>query len=156
MADVDMDKAWEVYNDLIGTLDAMELKYQREDDKLTINLGFNGDDLPMELYLVMKPENQLIQLISPMAFRAPEDKRVELACAVCIANYGMIDGSFDYDISDGSILFRLTSSYRDSYIGRELFRYMISVSLATIEKYNDRFFMLTKGMIELEKFSAME
>jgi hypothetical protein len=67
-----------------------------------------------------------------------------------------VDGCFDYDLSDGQILFRLTSSYRDSLLSEALFEYMVMVSASTIDKYNDRFFMLAKGMISLEQFIEMD
>ena len=55
-----------------------------------------------------------------------EDKRVDGAIAVCVANNGLNDGCFDYDVRDGEIRFRLTSSYRESTPGTALFEYMIA------------------------------
>jgi hypothetical protein len=86
----------------------------------------------------------------------PEDKRVEGAIAVSVANYGLVDGSFDYDISDGEIRYRLTSSYRESILSDDLFEYMIMCAASTVDDYNDRFFMLAKGMIDVEKFVELE
>jgi hypothetical protein len=91
-----------------------------------------------------------------MPFNMPEDKRIDGALAICAANFGLIDGSFDYDLSDGQIVFRLTSSYRESLLSEELFKYMVMVSAGTIDKYNDRLFMLAKDMITLEKFLELE
>ena len=76
--------------------------------------------------------------------------------AVCMANHGLVRGSFDYDISDGEIRYRLTAAYRDSVLGPDLFEYMIGAAASTVEAYNDRFFMLAKKMITIEKFIEME
>lgn len=79
-----------------------------------------------------------------------------MAMAVVVANYGFADGSFDYNISDGTILFRLTSSYRESTLSEELFEYMLLVSATTVDKYNDKFFMISKGMLTIQQFIESE
>ena len=156
MAEYDMKKAVEVYDTLCSMLDNIGWKYDKVEEKLMVKSGVKGDDLPIDFLVVVKPRNQVVQFISSMPFNMPEDKRVEGALAICTANYGLVDGSFDYDLSDGQILFRLTSSYRESLLSEALFEYMIMVSASTIDKYNDRFFMLAKGMLSLEQFMEME
>ena len=156
MAEYDMKKAVEVYDTLCSMLDNIGWKYDKVEEKLMVKSGVKGDDLPIDFLVVVKPRNQVVQFISSMPFNMPEDKRVEGALAICTANYGLVDGSFDYDLSDGQIVFRLTSSYRDSLLSEALFEYMIMVSASTIDKYNDRFFMLAKGMITLEQFIEMD
>ena len=151
-----MKKAVEVYDTLCSMLDNIGWKYDKVEEKLMIKSGVKGEDLPIDFLVIVKPRNQVVQFISSMPFNMPEDKRVEGALAVCTANYGLVDGSFDYDLSDGQIVFRLTSSYRDSLLSEALFEYMIMVSASTIDKYNDRFFMLAKGMITLEQFMEMD
>ena len=156
MAEYDMKKAVEVYDTLCSMLDNIGWKYDKVEEKLMVKSGVKGEDLPIDFLMFVKPRNQVVQFISSMPFNMPEDKRVEGALAVCTANYGLVDGSFDYDLSDGQILFRLTSSFRDSLLSEALFEYMIMVSASTIDKYNDRFFMLAKGMISLEQFIEMD
>ena len=156
MAEYDMKRAVEVYDTLCSMLDNINWKYEKVEEKLMIKSGVKGEDLPIDFLVIVKPRNQVVQFISSMPFNMPEDKRVEGALAICTANYGLVDGSFDYDLSDGQIVFRLTSSYRESLLSEALFEYMIMVSASTIDKYNDRFFMLAKGMITLEQFIEME
>ena len=156
MAEYDMKKAAEVYDTLCSMLDNIGWKYDKVEEKLMIKSGVKGEDLPIDFLVIVKPNNEVVQFISSLPFNMPEDKRVEGALAICAANYGMVNGSFDYDLSDGQILFRLTTSYRDSQLSEALFEYMIMVSASTIDKYNDRFFMLAKNMITLEKFMEMD
>ena len=153
---LDLQKAKSVYYSLIDMLDTRNWKYERHDDDLVIRSGIKGEDLPIEFIVYVKPKNQVVQFISTLPFNIPEDKRVEGAIAVCVANYGLVDGSFDYDVNDGEIRYRLTSSYRDSYLGADLFEYMIMCAASTVDNYNDRFFMLSKGMISIEDFMNME
>ena len=146
------EQAMRVFEDMCSLCDEMEIKYERHEDKMYINFTVVGDDLPMRMFLFINPEREMIRLLSPMPFSVPEDKMAEMAMAVCAANLTLMDGSFDYILEEGNIDFRLTASYIDSIIGKELFRYMIAVSANNADRYNDKFLMLSKGVITLEQF----
>lgn len=147
-----MKKAQEVYATIIRMLDTRDWKYSKHEEDLLIKSGLRGEDLPVEFILVVNPRNQVVQFISRLPFDIPEDKRVDGAIAVCTANYGLIDGSFDYDLRDGEIRYRLTCSYRDSQLSEDLFEYMIMAAASTVDNYNDRFFMLAKGRMTVQQF----
>ena len=156
MAEANMKKAREIYDSLVNMLDSRDWKYDKFEDDLVIKSGIKGDDLPIEFIMFVKPENQVVQFISRLPFNMPEDKRVDGAIAVAVANYGLVDGSFDYDISDGEIRYRLTCSYRESYLGPDLFEYMIMCAAGTVDNYNDKFFMLAKGMMTIQQFMEQD
>ena len=149
-------QAKQVYKSIVNMLEKRDWKFEEYKDDLVIKSAIKGEDLPIEFLLLVKPKNQVVQFISTLPFNMPEDKRVEGAIAVSVANYGLVDGSFDYDISDGEIRYRLTSSYRESILSDDLFEYMIMCAASTVDDYNDRFFMLAKGMIDVEKFVELE
>ena len=156
MAEVNMQKAQEVYAALLNMLDTRDWKYEKFEEDLVIKAGIKGEDLPIELIVVVKAKNQVVQLLSRLPFQIPEDKRVDAAIAICVANNGLVDGSFDYDIAEGDITFRLTSSYRESELGADLFEYMLLVSAGTIDDYNDKFFMIAKNMMSVQQFIEQE
>ncbi len=136
---------------LCDMLDENEWHYSKDMENLKITCGVQGDDLPMNIRIEVDADRQLVVLLSEMPFSVPEDRRVELAVAVSAANYGMVDGNFDYNYLDGSILFRMTSSFMDSLVGKEMFNYMLMCACATIDRYNDKFFMVTKKEMSVEE-----
>ena len=144
--------AKEAYNTLCAELDQMEWHYKTDDDKLQVFFGADGEDIPMEFLLECDANRQIVRLMSRMPFKFSEEKRVEGALVTCFANYRLADGSFDYNIGDGTIFFRLTSSFRESLVSKEMFEYMIRVSCFTVDKYNDQFLMISKGVLSLEDF----
>lgn len=150
--EVNMAKARQVYNSIVTMLNERDWKFDQFDDDLVIRSGIKGDDLPIEFLLIVNAKNQVIQFISKLPFTVPDDKRVDAAIAVCVANYGLVDGSFDFDISDGELRYRLTCSYRDSDLSPNLFEYIIMCAASTVDQYNDKFFMLCKGMITVQQF----
>ena len=146
--------AKEVYNTLCGAIERREWNYEKDEEKLVVYFGVSGDDIPMQFILVVDEERQLIRLMSPMPFNMSEDKRMEGAIVTCVASFGMADGSFDYDLAEGRIVFRMTASFRESVIGEGLFQYMISCACAMVDEYNDKFLAIDKGIMSINNFIA--
>ena len=120
MAELDFAKASEVYRTLVSMLDHIGWSYEKDEENFIIKSGVKGDDLPVEFIVIVKPRNEVVQFISHLPFDMPEDKRIDGAIAINVINWKLVDGSFDYNIADGSMMFRMTSSYRESTLGEEL------------------------------------
>lgn len=140
------------YHTLCKALDNVGWNYQRKDDEFKIMFGVNGDDIPMNFLVIVDAERQLIRLLSLLPFQMNEDKRIEGAVATCAINYLLADGSFDFDIEEGHVMFRMTNTFRGSIIGEELVNHMVSVACFTVDKYNDMLSALNDGSISLSDF----
>ena len=145
-------RAKAAYEALCKCLDNNGWSYDKDDESFAIQCSAKGDDLPMPITVKVYPDRQVVVLISHMPFDIPEDKRIDIAVALCRVNNRVVDGSFDYDITDGTLYFRLTSSFVKSEINEETFNYMIYCSCSTIDEYNEKFLMLAKDLITLEQF----
>lgn len=148
--------AQQVYATMCQALDERNWKYSRFEEDLVVSFGVNGDDLPMNFVLQVDEERQVIRLMSGLPFKMPEDKRVEGAIAAIVASYGMVDGSFDYDLQSGSVLYRMTASFRGSYVGTGLFAYLIDCACAMVDRYNDKFLAISKGILTIQDFLRQE
>ena len=137
---------------LCRALDNNEWRYTKNMEKLTIECGAQGEDLPMEITIKVDADRQIVMFLSRMPFAIQEDKRLDVAVAVSAINNAIVDGCFDYDIVSGNMFFRMTNSFMDSIISGEVFSYMLFCACKTIDDYNDKFFMLSKGMMSLEQF----
>lgn len=133
-------------------LDSNDWKYKKNEEKLRIDCGARGDDLPMDLVIDVDDERGFVMVISNLPFRIQEDKRVECAAAVCAVNNVLVHGCFDFNVADGNMFFRMTNSFIDSILSEDLCAYMLYCACQTIDEYNDKFLMLSKGMLSLEKF----
>ncbi|MGN1409153.1 MAG: hypothetical protein ACI4XJ_03155 [Eubacteriales bacterium] len=152
MSDNRFEAAKNVYDKLCEVFDKRDITYHKDDENMVVNLGITGDDLPMDFVMIIDEKRQLMRLMSPLPFRMPEDKRLEGAIAACAATYAITEGSFDYDISDGSISFRMTASFIESDIGEDLFMFMVAYASTIVDEYNDKFFMIGKGLLGISDF----
>lgn len=144
--------AQNVYSNICSMFEEMDFNHKCDEENLVIRTTVRGDDIPMDIVIIVNPDAQTVSYFSPMPFKVPDNKISDMAIAVAVANNGLRNGSFDFDISDGKIIFRMTACYIDSILGKELYKMMLIVSSDTIDRYNDKFLMLSKGMVSLEQF----
>ena len=148
------NEARALYNTLCQTLDKMKWHYTKEEDKYVIRTSAIGQDLSMKLNMKIDAERQVMYLKSPMPFDIPERAREALTTAVVVANYTMLNGSFEYDLSDGYLAFKIVVPYMESIISEKVCHYMIMVSCQMIDKFNDKFKALVDGTMSLDEFKA--
>lgn len=151
-------RAKEIYEAYCRMLDTRDWKYEKDEDNLVIVSGIRGEDLPIKFIIRVNSGMEAVSYHSPLPFNVPEDKRIDAAVMICVANYGLVEGSFDYDIRDGEIVFRLVNSYTggDTNLSDDLFEEMIMIASNTVDKYNDRFLAVIKGIISLQQFIDSE
>ena len=148
------NEALALYKTLCQTLDNMHWRYSKEEDKFVIRTSAIGKDLSMELFIKIDAERQVMYLKSPMPFVIPEQSRDMLAKAVVMANYTMLNGSFEYDLSDGYLAFKIVVPYMESIISEKVCHYMIMISCQMTDKFNDKFMALVDGNMTLDQFNA--
>ena len=146
------EKGLKVYQMIKDHLNGRKFHFEAHDDDLVITLTVHGEDLPQLTIIRVMDDRDVIQVLSPIPGNIPEEKRAEAAVAVAAANMGMINGSFDFDLKDGEIRFRVAQSYAGIEPSEELIEYILGIAFFTTDKFNDKFFMYQKGMLSLEEF----
>ncbi|MBQ3527382.1 MAG: hypothetical protein IJA52_02365 [Clostridia bacterium] len=144
--------AKKAYELLCRTIDGIGWEYEKEDDGLCVHFGVEGKDISIYFIIVTDIERQLVRLMAPIPVILSESKRIEVAVALCHTNLGLPDGSFDIDLSEGKVGFRMAASIRESSIGKGLFQYMLEYTCVVMEKYGRKILALEKGDISLDEF----
>jgi len=154
--DKELALAKRVFEDMCQAMDQKQWHYDRHDEDLVVTIRMQGEDFPVDMILQVNAAAQVVSVFSALPVTMPENKMVDLALAVCIANEHMINGCFDLDMKKKQIVWRLCTTYRGSLLGSEAYCYMVLVSASSVDKYNERFLMLAKDMIDLKKFLELE
>ena len=141
-----------LYKTLCQTLDNMKWHYNKEEENFTIRTSAVGDDLSMKLLIKIDVDRQVMYLKSPMPFSIPERTHDTMAKAILLANYSMLNGSFEFDFSDGWLAFKMVVPYMGSIISEEVCKYMIVLSCSMTDKYNDKFQAVAEGRMTLTEF----
>lgn len=143
---------------ICDTLDSMKWKYTSDSENLTVKSGTRGEDLPIELTIHVVESQQLILVTSHLPFTIAENKRIDAAIGINAINHRHVNGFFDFDINGGHIFWRINALFADSLLSEDTIRYLILVSAQAVDIYNNKFFMLSKGMLSIEDLlkSVME
>ena len=154
--EVKIQHARAMYEKTKEMLNEKGVQFHVDDEKMMINFLIGGDDIPMDIYIISDAGGQKLRMLSKMPVTVDPEKMIEMATAVCIANNGLYMGNFDYVVTEGMIFFVIQQSYLDTDLSKELIDLMVAATIDSVDKYNDRFLMLNKGMLTLEKFIEME
>lgn len=141
-----------LYKTLCQTLDNMQWHYNREEENFIVRTSAIGDDLSMKLMIKIDADRQVMYLKSPMPFAIAESVRDTMAKAILIANYSMLNGSFEFDYRDGYLAFKMVIPYMESIISEAVCKYMIVLSCSMTDKYNDKFQAVAEGRMTLTQF----
>ena len=128
-------KSWQSYETLCSAMERNDIHYERDDDNLCVKCSVSGEDIQINFAFVINPSKMLITLYSPIPVKVRKEKSADIAIAVCMINTSLTDGGFCFDTSDGSVFFKMTSSFCDTNVTEELFEYMLSVAADTIDDY---------------------
>ena len=144
--------AAKVYHDFCKMMDDEEWTYEGNEEKLSIVCGAVGEDLPIELNIRMDVDRQLVLVLSRLPYNIPEEKRIDVAVAVSVINDTLVDGNVEFDLMEGRVFFRMTNRYMDSNLSSEVYKYLLYCASQTIDAFNDKLLMLSKGIIDVEQF----
>ncbi len=147
-----LEAAKSAFATLCRYLDGDDWRYEKDEENLVVSLRAQGEDLPIEAIVKIEEERETVRFMSRMPCKVPEDKRIDMAIAVSIANNLLVEGNFDYDITDEKIIFVSVNSIAGSVLGEKAFAHIVLRGFNCIDEYNDKFLMLSKGMMTLEQF----
>ena len=147
------NEALALYKTLCHTLDKMGWGYTKEEDKLIVHTIAVGNNLEMQLFIKVDTERQVMYLKSPMPFDVPVLAREKMVKAVVMANYSMLNGSFEFSMTDGYLAFKIVLPYMDSILSEKVCHYMIMISCEMTDKFNDKFKALVDNTMTLSEFS---
>ena len=136
-------------------LDGRQLKYQTEETEtgnFKITLSGKGKDLTMNFSIFFDIKNELISLLSQLPFDFEQEKVVEGALACAIVSDNLREGSFDFNIQNGRCFFRLTNTVKGMDVSKELCEYIFEIATYTVDKYNDKLFMVSNGAMTPHEF----
>ena len=145
-------KAQEMYALLCGTLDKRNWKYSKNEEEQIVKFGVVGDDLRMNVCIEVNADREFITSYTTQDWSVPKDLRIPFAVGVCAVNNHLVDGSFDFDLLEGDVTYRLTLSYHDAKISGEAIEYLIDCAAATVDDVNDIMKDFVDGKINFDEY----
>ena len=152
MADNKEKYAKENYQLICKALDEVELKYDKDDEKLRVRfiLEDNGNRFVPEFHI--SPSQQLIVLNIYPEFKIEEENMLPVAISVCQINYGLFDGYFDLNVAEGDIAYKMTTNFWESLLSTEVIKQMLVVGFNTAKDWFATIKKISDGELDVNEF----
>ncbi len=145
-------KAKIIYDSFCARILENNWKNSKEDDKLRVSFSVMGKDAPMNFRIRVDEKNQLIKFGSFVSINIPDNKKEDIAFALCAVNNRIIDGNFDFDVETKTVFFRITNSFKGIEISGEALDYLMEYSLFIVDKYDTLLRAVADGIMTLDEF----
>lgn len=154
MADKIKKDARKVYGALLRAVEMNGWTCDKDDEKMSVTVSVQGDDLPITFSVFVDSERQLVRLLSRIPLEFDKDRITDGAVAVCNINYALTDGRFDLDAENGFVYFRMTATYLESDLSQVALLYMINYATWAVDTFNGKLLAISAGNLSVADFLA--
>lgn len=109
--------------------------FTRLDDWPGVRTGFRGESGEWICYARAKEDQEQFLFYSICPVNVPEDKRAAMADFLTRANYGLLIGNFEMDLSDGEIRYKTSIDVEGDRLSVALVRNMVYANVLTMDQY---------------------
>jgi len=140
-----LEKAEALFRSICEFLDADGIKYRIRDNETAAEIGFSGETAVLSAVIAVRVSPLVVGVFVRIPLMVPENRRVAMAETVSRANFGLMIGAFDLDMSTGFMGFRAAMPVGDAPVTHDQFRALIHAAFWTADRYHRAFCRLLFG-----------
>jgi hypothetical protein len=110
-------------------------KYRQLGEHTALEMGVAGEQTNYRLVVVVDHERSIVRFLTFLEGKVPESRRREAMEYVTRANYGLLLGNFELDLSDGEVRFKCSLDVEGGEITYAQYQNMLYVSVAMQDRY---------------------
>ena len=149
MLDIELKR---VYQTICSALEEMDIPYEKKEEDLTVKATFTTEEGSTTFAILIGTKWDYIEIVSFLPFTCDKSKFIDLSLAISATNSTLADGNFWLDITDGVSAFKLIAVCQDSLISTGLVKYMIEMTLYTVNEYGYKFYKLANDKMTLQEY----
>ena len=104
-------------------------------DEKGILTKFHGENGELECYGIVDEAQERFVFYSECPVPAPENKLAAVAEFITRANHELVMGNFEFDYSDGEILFKTSIDVEGAELSVPLVKHVVLSNVLTLDKY---------------------
>jgi hypothetical protein len=105
------------------------------DERMMIKTGFNGDHGEFSCYAQAREEQEQFVFYSVFPVKISVKDHAAVTEFITRANYGMIIGNFELDLSDGEVRYKTSVDLEGVEIQSNMLRNLMYANVLTMDKY---------------------
>lgn len=139
------------FDAICAALDSRGWSYEKDKDTFSVAFTSNGTEMPLSIALKVNPELMTVSVYVIPPLETPEGKEEDFAVATALINDGIVHGNFDYDKKERRMIFRMSTSYRDSTLDNDVYFYLIGAAFSTVDSVAPTIKALCDGKLTVEQ-----
>jgi len=120
---------------LIKYLTADDWRYSTDEERGVVLTGIRGESTHYNCMFVVTENPRRLTFYSHIGYEVPEIKRHRMCEFLTRANYGLVLGNFEMDMTDGEIRYRTSLDLSDENLTHKQLMTLIWVNLFTFDRY---------------------
>ena len=105
------------------------------EDRLILRTGFNGDHGEFSCYAQAREEQEQFAFYSIFPVKINQKDHYTVMQFITLANFGMIIGNFELDLSDGEVRYKTSVDLEGVDIQAGMLRNLVYANVLTMDKY---------------------
>ena len=139
------------YKLLCKMLDDKGWKYDTDAEKYKISCDVEGENGTYSVRMYLDDERAVAITWVFIDLKVPSSMQETMSLAINAINSYVIHGVFDYGQEKGNLLYRCTSTFRESIVSEEWFEYLLDVACVTTDNHLSKLRRLVKGYLTLDE-----
>jgi hypothetical protein len=111
------------------------LDIEEGDDPSVVSLEASTRAGSWTTYVWVREASSQVIVHGVVPWPVPERVRSPVATYLTLANYGLLVGNFEMDLSDGEVRFKTSLDFEGCKLQRRLVRNLVAVNLRALERY---------------------
>ena len=124
-----------IFDGMKAFFDADNWNTHQLDGQLALQMGFDGEAGRWSCFAQAREEQEQLVFYSVAPVKAPEERRAQVTEFITRANFGMIIGSFELDLSDGEVRYKTAVDFEDLEVSIAQVRNMVYPNVLTMDRY---------------------
>lgn len=110
-------------------------KYGKSDDRNAVSLNMLGHSATFEVVGIEDEQRETVTFYTVAPNRVPEDRRIVVAEYLTRANYGLRNGNFEMDFTDGEVRYKTFIDVEGGELTMKMAENLFTSNFSTMDRY---------------------
>ena len=143
-----------IYDAMVGFFRDDSWKFAQLEGQPSLLMTVTGKNANFICYAKAREEQEQFIFYSVYPVKAPVEKRFLVAEYIARANYGLVIGNLELDMSDGEVRYKTSIDVEGAQLTSSLIRQLVYTNLSTADRYYPGFASLVYANISPEQAVA--
>lgn len=112
-----------------------EWKFDKNKEKQTIRCGIQGDNASFDILFIPREEKDQLRILVITRNNIAVNYRISACEFFNRANYGLIIGNFEMDMSDGEFRYRVAVDVENGQLSHTMIKNMMQAGIHMMDRY---------------------